>query len=145
MSLTLLVIIVVAGIAAVVIAVHLTGGSARAQLDGQEAARKRFAEDFPDLVPASVWLTKDRCAAILSLNGGRIGIIHALGGKFLTRLVTADDLVGTPRANDAIVRVRLRDFTWRGGVLAFDDVEEARAVETAFAALRKAALWEKDR
>ena len=43
------------------------------------------------------------------------------------------------------MRVRLRDFTWRGGVLAFDDVEEARAVETAFAALRKAALWEKDR
>lgn len=143
MSLTLLVFIVVAGIAAVVIAVHMTGGSVRAELDGEEAARRRFAEDFPDLAPASVWLTRDRCAAIIGLEDGRVGIVRALGGKFLTRLVTAGDLVGAPRASDGTVCVRLRDFTWRGGVFRFADAEEARAVEAAFAALRKVALWEK--
>lgn len=145
MSLTLLVFIVVAGIAAVVVAVHMTGGSVRAKLDGEEAARLRFADDFPDLVPASVWLTRDRCAAIIGLNDGRVGIVHALGGKFLTRLVAAGDLIGTPRASNSAVAVRLRDFTWHGGAFAFADTEEARAVEAAFAALRKAALWEKDR
>lgn len=144
MSLTLLVFIVVAGIAAVVIAVHMTGGSVRAELDGVEAARRRFAEDFPDFAPASVWLTRDRCAAIIGLEDGRVGIVHALGGKFLTRLVTAGDLVGTPRASEDTVSVRLRDFTWRGEAFRFADAEEARAVEAAFAALRKAALWEKN-
>jgi hypothetical protein len=144
MSLTLLVIIVVAGIAAVVIAVHMTGGSARATLDGEEAARLRFADDFPEVAPASVWLTRDGSSAIIGLQDGRVGIVHALGGKFLTRLVTADDLVGTPRASEGAVTLRLRDLTWHGGTLIFDDMEQARAVEATFAALRKAALWEKN-
>lgn len=143
MSLTLLVFIVVVGIAAVVVAVHMTGGSVRARLDGEEAARLRFADDFPEVAPASVWLTSDGSAAIIGLQDGRVGIVHALGGKFLTRLVTADDLIGKPRANGNAVTVRLRDLTWRGGTLVFDDVEQARAVEATFAALRKAALWEK--
>ncbi len=143
MSLGLLVIMVVAGIGAIVAAVHMTGGSVRAELSGDEAARRRFAEDFPDLVAASVWLTKDRRAAILGLEDGQVGIVHALGGKFLTRLVIAGDLVGTSRASNDTVSVCLRDFTWRGGVFRFAGAEEARAVAAAFAGLRKVPLWEK--
>lgn len=143
MNLTVLVIVVVAGIAAVVVAVHLTGGSRRASLNGEEAALRRFAQDFPDLAVRSVRLTRERDAAFLELEDGRVGIVKALGGKFLTRLVSARDLAGTPRASSAAVSIHFNDFTWPGGIFAFADGDEAKAVETMFAALRKSSLWEK--
>ncbi|TYR31017.1 hypothetical protein FY036_16410 [Mesorhizobium microcysteis] len=143
MSLALLVIIVVVGIAAVVAAVHLTGGSAPARLSGEEAARTRFAVDYPEMMVGRVWLTREGDAAFLELENGHVGIVHAIGGKFLTRLVAASDLTSAPRASDSELLVRFRDFTWPGGIFGFADGQEAKAVETMFSALRKAALWEK--
>lgn len=143
MSLMLLVIVVVAGIAAVVAAVHLTGGSRRATLADEAAARRRFGEDFPDLGVRAVHLTRERNAAILVLEDGRIGIVQAVGGKFLTRKIAGADLAGAPRASSSAVSVRLRDFTWPGGVFAFAGQEEAKAVEALFAALHAAGAREK--
>src|SRR5690606_4597471 len=98
MSLTLLVVIVVVGIAAVVLAVHLTGGSARAVLKDTEAAVRRFQDDFPGSRIDRVLLTADGSAAFLHIVPDRIGIVQAVGGKFLTRMVSAVDLACRPRA-----------------------------------------------
>lgn len=142
MSLALLVVIVVAGIVAVVAAVHLTGGSRKAQLAGEDMARARFAEDFPDAVVRSVHFTEDRHAAFLDLAGG-VGIVQAFGGKFLTRLVTAADLASPPRATGSSITVRFRDFTWSGGLFEFGSGETAAEVERMFTAVRQSGIWEK--
>lgn len=136
MSLGLLVAMVVVGVSGVVLIVHLTGGGAPARLAGEAAARERFAFDFPDPGVRSVHLTRAGEAAFLALEDGRVGIVQAVGGKFLTRLVAASDLAGAPRATDSTLALRLRDFTWPGGVFTFDGSSEARAVEALFLAMR---------
>lgn len=140
MSLPLLVIIVV-GIAAVVIAVHMTGGSRTASLTGEESARERFAVDYPDLPVKSVWLTSDGKAAILELADGRAGIVHAMGGKFLTRIVNPSDVAGAPRATGGRLMLRLRDFTWPGGIFEFAEAADAETVESLFSRQRSNGLW----
>lgn len=136
MSLGLLVAMVVVGVSGVVLLVHLTGGSAPARLAGEAAARERFAFDFPDLGVRSVHLTRAGDAAFLALEDGRVGIVQAIGGKFLTRLVAAGDLAGPPRSTDSTLALRLKDFTWPGGIFTFDGSNETRAVEALLLALR---------
>ena len=126
MSLTLLVVMVVVGIGAIVIAVHLTGGTQTATLDDAEAAKRRFAADFADLAIRDVWLTADRHAAILALEDGRAGIVSALGDRFLTRIVGSGD--AAPVANGTTVSLGIDDFTWRGGTFTFASEREARAI-----------------
>jgi hypothetical protein len=141
MPLPLLVVIVVVGIAAVVFAVHMTGGSRSVTLRDEAAARERFAVDHPEIAVTRVWLTADRTAAVLDLGGGTAGLVHAIGGKFLTRIVGAEDLAGAPRASGDRLALRLRDFTWPGAVLNFDRSDDASAVEALFARQRSLDLW----
>ena len=67
MSLPLLVVIVVFGIALSVLAVHFTGGSKTATLASADQALERFAEDFPDDLATAVRLTADGRTAFLDL------------------------------------------------------------------------------
>ena len=66
MSLPVLVVLVVFGIALSVAAVHFTGGTTTATLAGADQALARFAEDFPDEKPGAVRLTADSHAAFRS-------------------------------------------------------------------------------
>ncbi|HRP78458.1 MAG TPA: hypothetical protein PL183_05060 [Aquamicrobium sp.] len=136
MSLTLLVAMVVAGVSGVVLVVHLTGGSRRARLEDEAAARARFGLDFPDLAVEAVHLTAAADAAFLALGDGRVGIVQAIGDRFLTRVVAARDLAGAPQVTGATLRLRLKDFTWKGGAFTFADEEAADAVGRLLAALR---------
>ena len=142
MSLTLLVAIVVVGIAAVVIAVHMTGGSRTATLADAAAARRRFAEDFPDIRARKVHLTSARNAAFLELDAGKVGMVQSFGGKYLTRLVAAGDLASTPKAEGNATLVRLRDFTWKGGAFEFETEAQAEAVAQLFRSARRTDRWE---
>lgn len=128
MSLGLLVVMVVVGVSGVVLIVHLTGGSRRARLADEAAARARFGVDYPDLAIVAVHLTKEGDAAFLALNDGRVGIVAAIGDRFLTRLIATHDLAGAPRVSGATLALRLRDFTWPGGTFTFAGEEEAGAV-----------------
>jgi len=142
MSLMVLASFVVAGIGLIVATVHLTGGSADARLADDAAALTRFAQDFPDEHVEAILCTLDRRTAFLRLEGGRVGIVQAVGGKFLTRIVSAAVMSGAPRAENAQVTVRFRDFTWAGGTFTFDDAEDAQEVKAMFAGLRSRANWE---
>ena len=140
MSLALLVAMVVAGVSGVVLLVHLTGGGKPARLADEAAALARFALDFPDFDVRSVHLTREGDAAFLALGdgpmGARVGIVQAVGGKFLTRVIAGRDLAGAPRAANATLMLRLGDFTWPGGMFTFAGPDEARAVEGLLLALR---------
>jgi len=130
MSLPVLVVLVVFGIALSVAAVHFTGGTATAKLDGADHALARFAEDFPDEKPGIVRLTADSHAAFLDLGPRGVGIVQSIGDCFLTRIVTPHDILALAREGDA-VSLRLNDFTWNGGNFVFADDAGARAVEAA--------------
>ena len=125
MSLPVLVVLVVVGIAAIVLAVHLTGGTRNATLADEAAARQRFALDYPRENPAAIRLTKAREAAFLELDRSRTGIVESFGGHFLTRIVTPADVERADRPSPDELTVVFRDFTWRGGRFAFASAEDA--------------------
>lgn len=118
MSLTVLVAIVVIGIAAVLVAVHASGGTRAAELANADQARRRFAEDFPNETIAEVLLTTPPTAAFLLLDGTRTGIVQAVGMHFLTRIVRPPDLAAVD-ADGATLSLKTRDFTWAGGCFRF--------------------------
>lgn len=128
MSLPILVAMVVIGISVAVAAVHLTGGSVRAAFGGPEQALRRFAVDFPDEAVVAVHLTRDARTAFLKLADGRIGIVHGVGDRFLTRLLKPADIGDAGPREPAGVTLRLNDFTWPGGVFEFADAAAAEAV-----------------
>ncbi|WP_095199912.1 hypothetical protein [Mesorhizobium carmichaelinearum] len=134
MSLPVLVAIVVLGIALSVAAVHFTGGSKTATLPSPDQALRRFAEDYPDEMVATVCLTVDAKTAFLDLGRGRIGIVHSIGDCFLTRIVTADDTKVSSADEANTILVRLRDFTWKGGRFRFANAGDAQAVLKALQA-----------
>jgi len=127
MSLPVLVVLVVVGIALSVAAVHFTGGTTTATLANAEQALARFAEDFPDEKPRTVWLTVDRHSAFLELAPQRCAIVQSIGDCFLTRIVTPHDIRALASEGN-VVSFKLNDFTWKGGRFAFADDAGARAV-----------------
>jgi len=141
MSLPVLVVLVVFGIALSVAAVHFTGGTTTATLADADQALARFAEDFPDEKPGTVRLTADHHAAFLELGPQRCGIVQSIGDCFLTRIVTPHDILALAREGN-VVSLRLSDFTWKGGSFSFADELAARAVAAALQGrdqIRKAA------
>lgn len=127
MSLPVLVAIVVVGITLCVVAVHFTGGSRQAALEAAEDAARRFGEDFPDEVIRTVRLTSDKRTAFLELDGNRTGIVQTIGDRFLTRVVTPQDM-SAETVEPGILSIRFNDFTWPGGRFAFADADAAGAV-----------------
>ena len=128
MSLPLLVAMVVAGIGAIVAAIHLTGGTRRVRLGDAEHAAGRFREDFPEEQVGEVRLTAPGDAAFLDLAGGRLGLVQSFGDRFLTRIVTPADIIGCRRIGEGAVSMRLADFTLTGGIYTFADPRDADAV-----------------
>lgn len=125
MSLPVLVVLVVLGIAAIILAVHLTGGTREATLADEAAARERFALDYPQAYPTAIWLTRNRDAAFLKLDGDRTGIVQSFGSRFLTRVVTAADVKRIDRPSPSELAIASLDFTWRGGRYEFASPEDA--------------------
>ena len=132
MSLPLLAAMVAGGVGLIVALIHFTGGSRVAELADADAARTRFLQDFPAEAPRAIFLSSDRHAAFLDLGRGRVGLVHAVGGRFLTRLLRPADLASL-RRSDAVVQLRLADFTFAGGSYTFADVPQAQAVEAMLA------------
>lgn len=139
MSLPILVAIVVIGISLSVAAVHFTGGTRTARLASEAEARAAFARDYPDIVAGAVRLAGDGTGALLVLGDGRIGVLSAIGDRFLTRIVAPGSAALT--ANGRVVALRVADISWPGRMFELTDAAAASAIAAAFAApdTRKAA------
>ena len=135
MPLEILALLVVFGVGGVVLAIHLTGGTVTAVFDAPDDAISRFQEDFPDAGVAKVVITKDRHSAIMKLKGRAAGIVHAVGDRFLTRLLEPGNPVTATAAKDATLLLRLDDISWRGGEFVFDSSEQRDAALAILAAL----------
>ena len=114
--------------------VHLTGGSRRAKLVSCEQAVSLFLQDFPSSKIERVVLSKDRHMAILQLaNEEVIGLVTALGSKFITRRISEDMQVDVSQKSEDALVISLKDFTLPG--LEFklsnrDDLEEIQILNT---------------
>jgi hypothetical protein len=133
MSLPILVAIVAVGIALTVAAVHFTGGSRMALIDGAENARRLFAADYPDEQTSETAITIDRHSAFLPLPGGRMGIVQSFGDGFFTRIATARDVAQLKVRAPATVSIRFRDFTWTGGHFSFAASRDAERIAAVLA------------
>lgn len=131
MSILVLVIVVAVGITGIVVAVHATGGTTTVRLANGDAAIKRFHEDFEAEAIKAVVLSSDHETAFLWLENNRIGIVHAIGDRYLTRIVEAKDIRGIELTGESSLVLGLRDMTWRGGTFVFDDADTAEKVYQA--------------
>lgn len=132
----LLVIIVVIGIAAVVGSVHFSGGTITAKIENDKTALDRFADDFPEERVARTVLSADHQTAFLFLGSGLIGIVHSIGDRYLTRLLTAGEIKSAERTQKQGVSIILRDVTWRGGEFEFQNADDANALFDALNQVR---------
>lgn len=133
MSLPVLAALVVIGVGMIVAAIHFTGGSRGASLDTPEAARERFAIDFPSLAIGRTHVTIDRRSAFLEVADGRVGLVHAVGAKFLTRLYGPVDVTSLRRSGESAVLIRFSDFTFPGARFEFENSADADRVAHIFA------------
>lgn len=132
MSLPVLAALVVVGVGMIVAAIHFTGGSRGASLDTPGAARERFAIDFPNLAIGRTHVTLDRRSAFLELADGRIGLVHAVGARFLTRLYGPMDVASLRRSGPSAILIRFSDFTFPGARFEFENAADADRVAQLF-------------
>ena len=134
MPLTVLVAVVAGGIALVVLAVHLSGGSRVAEIADADAALDRFRMDYPEVEALRCILSSDRRDAVLELADGHVGLVHAIGSKYLTRFVTRGEMAAVASAAEAGgVDLDTGDITWPRAHMRFADSETARTVADMFA------------
>lgn len=84
MPLSILLPMVVLGIAGIAVLLHLLGLSQRARLTDEAAARAAWLREYPDDPPARVTLCRDRCAALVVTKRGR-GVVWAVGADTTAR------------------------------------------------------------
>jgi hypothetical protein len=121
-------LLVAGGISLIVYLVHAAGGSRRAKLVNIQAALDRFAEDYPDMKPVGVYLTKDGSAAFLDLQNHTVGLVQAFGDCFLTRVIAATDVLKMS-GQDLRIKLDFSDFTFKGGMYDFAQASTQQSVQ----------------
>jgi hypothetical protein len=129
MPLELLAGMVVIGLALVIGAVHLSGLSKAAHITGPDAAIARFLVDFPDEKPGEAVLSADGKDAFIALQGNRVGMVHAIGDRYLTRILRAGMVRSVSASGDGLLELRLADFTLPCERARFAAAGEASRVE----------------
>jgi hypothetical protein len=114
MSLNILVILVIGGIAAIAALLHFSGRSAQRVLSPDEA-RAEWLRHFPDDPVEDLRVTHDGHAAILRTEQGP-GLLWAFGTDTVARQLRDFDLVETERG----LRVSFHDMTAAAVTLHLD-------------------------
>ncbi|QKV17761.1 hypothetical protein [Oricola thermophila] len=128
-----LIAIVAVGIVVVVLVVHLTGGSHTAKIANEDAAVERFLIDYPDVEVRQCFLSWDRRDAVLELEDGQVGLVHAVGVNFLTRLVKRGEMTARAGVSDeSAVDLETGDVAWPRARMHFADSAMARTVVALF-------------
>lgn len=106
MPLTILVPMVVLGIAGITLILHILGLSRRALLADQAAARLAWLDEFPDDAPIRIVLSHDHRAALIETEKGR-GVVWPMGADTTARYIDGAQVTRTASG----LRVDLADYT----------------------------------
>jgi hypothetical protein len=127
LPLPILVAVVGIGIAAIVIAVHLMGGTAVAEFTSSDEAIDRFRIDYPETNVVACHISRNRRDAVLELADGHVGLVHAIGSKYLTRSIRGGEMAARS-TETGTVEIDTHDITWPRARMEFEDQETARGV-----------------
>jgi hypothetical protein len=128
MPLEILAIMVVAGLSLVIGAVHFSGMSRPARIGDAEAARARFLLDYPGEHTGEVAISDDGRVAFIALDGGRTGLVHAIGARFVTRILQPLSVKEVRCDESGGLALRLTDFTLPAERAHFTSASEAAKV-----------------
>ncbi|KAB2788376.1 hypothetical protein F9K97_04615 [Brucella anthropi] len=129
MDLRLLLLMVVAGIGFWVLLIHfLGGGLKRSILPDDECVKARFHLDYPEIKIGEICYTDDRRTAFFPLRGASTGLVHSVGDRFLTRCVTAADVLALEDKGNTELILHMKDFTWPKARFLFSNAEDRERV-----------------
>jgi len=121
MPLSILLPMVVLGIAGIAVLLHLLGLSRRAVLADEAAARAAWLREFPADAPIHVTLCHDRSAALIETGQGP-GVVWPMGADTTARYLTG----ARARRTKTGLRLDLPDYTAPRVHLTLDAGEAAR-------------------
>lgn len=107
MPLSILLPLVVGGIAGIVVLLHLLGLSTRARLTDPATAGAAWDREFDDDRAHQITLCRDGHAALIETRSGRRGIVFPMGADTAARYLDGAELHETA----AGLRIDLPDFT----------------------------------
>ena len=111
MPLHILALLVIVGLAAIISAIHFSGGSRAVAPMTAEQAMQRFCEDHQMTHMTECILAEDgRSAIVFSDLAQEVGLVLQLGDKLVTRKLSADLLSQVDDSPDGLA-LKLNDFT----------------------------------
>jgi hypothetical protein len=111
MPLHILALLVVVGLAAIIAAVHFSGGSRAIAPMTEAQARQRFMDDHQTFEVADCHVADDgRTALVFGVEPGQGGVVLQMGDRLVTRRL-GPDFVAAISQTSAGLDLALRDFT----------------------------------
>ena len=117
MPLTILLPMVIIGIAGIAVLLHLLGLSKPSRLDGNSALAA-WLREFPDDTPTGIITCQNQCAALIDIPQGH-GIVWPMGADFTARYLSGAKINRTVSG----LRIDLPDVTAPHIHLALDAAE----------------------
>lgn len=128
MTLVLVIAASAVAIALLVLLNALLRGWTPARLGGLEDAAAELAAAFLDFRPGAGALAQDgRAALVEDQETGKVGLVAALGDRFVARRLGPEDVRAARVGEDGALALALADFTWPGLRLRLADAATARA------------------
>ena len=106
MPLSVLLPLVMFGIAGIAVLLHLLGWSRPAVLEDETAAQEAWLEEFPDDPPKRIVLSHDKHAALVETPKGR-GVVWPMGADTTARYLDGAKISTTTNG----LRITLPDYT----------------------------------
>lgn len=125
MNLMVLVAIVAVGLAAVFLALRLSGAGQGRSIDSGAEALAVLQDEYPQAGEGPVVVAADGSAAFVLLEDAAMGIVRVTGRHMATRLVHPRDLRHIRHQADGVVSIGFRELGWSAMTIRFDDSETA--------------------
>ncbi len=135
MSLLALVAIVAVGLALVIGAIHLSGGSRIDNAFTQDNARAIVARDHPDFAIGYIVMDENGRGALAVSDAARaILLVWRVGRHHITRELNQSTLRRYERAGH-VLTLHMFDFTFRSANLVIADVSDVEALDLILASI----------
>ena len=121
MPLEIFALITPLGIALIVLIIRYSGLSKTARIKDGQNAIDIFRRDFAGENVADVTtISSDQRAAFIEMDhSGQLGLVEAVGDRFITRLLGSKDIASIQQDGENSLSIRFRDFTHPKGHYQF--------------------------
>jgi len=139
MPLEIFALITPLGIALIVLIIRYSGLSKTARIKGGKEAIEIFHQDFAgERVSDISTISADQSAAFIELeNPAHLGLVEAIGDRFITRLLGSKDIASIKQYDENSLSIRFHDFTHPKGQYKFNNPTELTNLIERLANLEK--------